>query len=109
MANFENGFDYLNWRHLAGAVLDVFHENQMNEENPGAIKASADIWCSNEELRQQMWKKAQHYWCVRSGYNRWPDGFTYFPLSVDAVVRMYFRIRKRKQEEVDGFDREVNS
>lgn len=102
MGRFEHSFEFMDWRYAAGAVLDVFHENQRNEQLPGAIKASADLWCMSESLRLQMWTRAMHFWCVRSGLH-----FTCFPLSVDSVSKIYLRIRKRKKEEIDGFDKEV--
>lgn len=102
---FEKSFGYLAWHHSAGCVLDVFHENvRLRESNPSAPKACADSWCVFEDLRRQIHERARVFWCRRTGL-----GATYFPLSVDAVARLYFRIRKRRTHEIAAFNREIEA
>lgn len=96
-------FAYLDWRHMLGAVLDVFHENQHNDEQERSeYKASADTWCFSDDLRRDIHQRARRYWCNRTGMD-----VTYFPMSVDFVSRLYFRIRKRRADEVPVFDQVV--
>jgi hypothetical protein len=101
MGRLEKSLSYLTWPQLAGAVLDVFTENQ-RREGPAAYKASADIWCLDETLREDIHQRACRFWCARTKLDR-----TYFPLSVDAVARLYFRFRKRNHDEVCGFKDEI--
>jgi hypothetical protein len=99
----EKSLNYLAWYWEAGAVLDVFHEN-MKRHRAGdcAIKPSSDIWCLTDELRQDLHRRACRSWCRLTGRTA-----TYFPLSVDATAILYFRIRKRRKDEIEGFDQEV--
>jgi hypothetical protein len=41
-------------------------------------------------------------WCSRSEMDA-----TYFPYSVNYVARLYFRFRKRNEEEIRDFRREI--
>lgn len=99
---FGKSMEYLAWYYSAGALLDVYHDNQRREKEGNGIKASADLWAINERLRADVHERACRFWSIRTGLNH-----TYFPLSVDAAARLYFRIRKRQQSEVEAFDAEV--
>lgn len=94
---------YLSWHHLAGAVLDVFRENEAGEAVRG-LKANADVWAVSSELRHEIWQRVRRKWCDRSGLD-----MTWWPFSEDAVARLYFRFRKRNADEIDGFAQEIES
>lgn len=99
----ERSLDYLKWHWSAGAVLQVFQENaQRHEKGKIPFKASADVWCINEALRQDIHQRACQAWCQLTGLDA-----TWFPLSMDAVARLYFRFRKRLKIEVETFDEEI--
>lgn len=66
------------------------------------MKASADSWCLFDRLREDIHQRACRFWCDRTGMEH-----TYFPLSVDGVARLYFRIRKRQKDEIAAFNEEV--
>ncbi len=84
-------FKYLDWYYSAGAVLDVYRENQKRaKDDPSTIAACSESWTYNDRLRQEIHQRACTFWCVRTGLDH-----TYFPLSVDAVSRLYLRYRKR--------------
>lgn len=93
-------FRYLAWHFAVGAVFDVFMENRRREVRPGAIKASSDVWFTNEALRQQVHRRAATFWCRRAGKNA-----TWFPLSVSAAARLYVRLWKRNEAELEEFAR----
>ncbi len=99
----EKSFDYLCWRYIALAMLDVYRENQANDSQPGAIKAMADSWGINSVLRQQIFDRVRAAWCVHAD----SDG-KHFPYSVDYVAFLYFRYRKRTKEEIQLFNEELN-
>jgi hypothetical protein len=98
----EKSLQHLCWRHAAGAVLDVFRENESQEERRG-VKASADLWCIRDDLRGEIHRRAAGFWARRTGL-----GPAEFPYTVDTVARLYFRFRKRNQAEVAGFAREID-
>jgi hypothetical protein len=99
----EKSLDYLAWHWQVACVLDVFRENQMHyRPGTGDMKPSADGWCLFEELRHDLHRRACRFWCARTSYDK-----TYFPLSVDATARLYFRIRKRRHDEIEDFEREI--
>jgi hypothetical protein len=98
----EKSLDYLHWSHVAGAVLDVFRANQRNDAAPGGTKSSADEWAIHSGLRRAVWDRTRTAWCERTGL-----GWTAFPYSEDCVARLYFRFRKRNEEELRGFEREI--
>lgn len=100
---FENSLDYLQWHYIAGAVLKVFIENREREEVIG-IKASADVWATYSTFRTQIWNRARRHWCEKTGLDD-----TWFPYSEDAVARLYFRFRKRNDEEIAAFAAEIGS
>jgi hypothetical protein len=100
---FEKSFQYLSWYYSAGAVLNVFHENERRfRAGECRFKACADIWCINDDLREDCNERARRHWCRLTKLDD-----TYYPLSIDAVARLYFRIRKRRKEEIEAFDREI--
>ncbi len=95
--------DYLHWRHLAGAVLDVFRENQKREgDGEAERKASADEWSICDGPRREIHDRARAIWCCRTG-----KGANWWPYNEDATSRLYFRFRKRNKAEVEGFAREI--
>lgn len=101
---FEKSFNYLAWYWSAASVLDVFHENGRKfRDGHCKIKPSADVWCINDRLRQDVHERACRAWCRLTKLDD-----TYFPLSVDGTSRLYFRIRKRRRDEIEAFDREID-
>jgi len=97
----EKSCEYLRWDHLAYAVLTVFRENQQSEHATG-IKASADVWATNSFRRKCLFDRVKDHWVKRTGLDE-----TYFPYSEDGVARMYFRFRKRNEEEISAFAGEI--
>ena len=95
---------YLDWSHIAGAVLDVFLENQQAEKEESASPASADTWCIVDSQRQQIFERARENWCKRTKLDP-----IWFPYSVDGVARLYFRFRKRNAQEINNFKMEIDS
>jgi hypothetical protein len=98
----EKSLAFLAWRHIAGAILDVYRQNQAQEAT-GGIKASADLWSIREDLRQEVHRRATVFWAKRAG--EIPQEF---PYNSNFTARMYFRFRKRNQEEVQDFAREID-
>lgn len=94
---------FLGWQYLAGAVLDVYAENIMNEEEDWR-KGSADAWSWSTPLRQELLRRTREKWCERSELDP-----TWFPYSQDAVVKMWLRFRKRSPAEVAEFRREIEA
>lgn len=93
---------HLAWHHIAGAVMDVFRENQRREEVKAGPKASADEWATHSHLRRDIHDRAMQNWCARTGKNcQW------WPYSEDQVARLYFRYRKRSAAELKAFEREI--
>ena len=92
---------YFGWHYIACAVLDVFEENVRREAQTG-IKASADTWAWQTDLRREIYCRVKLKWCALVGL----DG-TWFPYSEDGLARLYFRFRKRSPEEIEEFRREV--
>ena len=100
------GFDWdsryteLDKKPLVACVLAVFNQNVLRESSPEKrYKAHADIWCINAGLREDIFVRARRFWCEATKFDP-----TEFPLSVDAVARIYFRIRKRNAGEVAEMD-----
>ncbi len=105
MGRLEKSLAHLAWWHSAGCVLDVFRDNQRREqEGKSSHEASADAWCIFDGLRRDVWERARKFWCERSG-----EDATCFPLSVDAVAKLYFRFRKRSPQEVCDFQAEIEA
>jgi hypothetical protein len=103
MGRFEKSFNFLQWQWLAAAVLDVFHENERRFESKKCLfKHKADIWSINSRMRTEVNQRSFARWCELTKRDH-----TYWPYSEDGVARMYFRIRKRQEWEVEIFDREV--
>ncbi len=98
----EKSLSYLSWQWAAACVLDVFRQNQERDSAGATILKSSDCWCITEQLRQDIFTRACRFWCNRTGLDH-----TYFPLSVDAVARLYFKIRKRNTQEIEAFVTEV--
>lgn len=99
---YAKSFAYLSWHHIVGSLLDVYWENVRREEEGSPFKANADNWSINDTLRRDVHERACRYWCKRTGLD-----LTYFPLSVDAAARLYFRIRKRNEKEIKDMEAEV--
>jgi hypothetical protein len=98
----EKSLAYMSWKYVAAAILAVFRGNQAREKEKGAFKASADVWMSVDGLRQRNFEACRRHWCDLTKLD-----VTYFPLSVDAVARLYFKVRKRNPDEVAAFEAEV--
>lgn len=92
---------YLDWGFAAGAVLRVIQDHKTN---PARWKADADTWANYSEGRQEVFEAARQQWVALSGYD-----VSYFPLSVDAVARLYFRFRKRNDQELAAFAVEIDA
>jgi hypothetical protein len=96
-------FWYLEWHYIAGAVMEVFRENQRLEEaDKDAIKASADSWCICEPLRQDVYQRARRNWLART-----KEPVTTWPYNVDYTALVYFKFRKRNPEELKAFEQEI--
>jgi hypothetical protein len=105
MDRLEKSLRHLCWRHFAGAVLAVFLENQRRESQSDCChKASADTWGIVDELRQDIHRRSARQWCTRVGLDS-----SRFPYSVDEVVRLYFRFRKRNGAEIEQFRAEIEA
>lgn len=96
--------DYLAWPYAFAAILEVFRQNQRAfAASPAtAMKASADLWCTNSVLRTDVWQRMQQSWCRLTSLD-----LTWFPYSEDGAARLYFRVRKRSAAEVDAFEAEA--
>lgn len=95
--------EYLAWYYSCSCVLDVFRENERRyRDGSSTRKPSADIWVVYDELRQDVHRRSRQFWHKRSGYDP-----LRFPLSVDATAQLYFRIRKRRRDEIESFEREL--
>ncbi len=102
--NLRGSCDYLHWRHVAGAVMDVYRENEGREESGACpIKARADVWSVSSVHRRQIHDRARWYWQQRVKL-----GEEWWPYSEDCVARLYFRFRKRNQAELKGFEAEID-
>jgi len=76
---------------MAGAVLDVYDDNCARHQAGSCdLQAGADGWSLFDDLRRDVWQRSRSFWCCRSQLDP-----TWFPLSLDHVARLYFRIRKR--------------
>jgi hypothetical protein len=73
-------------------VLSVYVENDRNGE-----KRKSDNWSIVDERRARIWEQARAHWIALARCRA-----DYFPYSVDAVARLYFRYRKRTNKEVNG-------
>lgn len=96
-------FKYLEGTYSEAAVLDVYKENKRRDETgESQTKASADAWTDNDRLRREQHERACRYWCFYTGLDH-----TYFPLSTDAVARLYMRYRKRKADEIEEKEKQI--
>lgn len=100
-SSFGRSFEYLDPFWSLVCVLDVFHENQKRyRDKLCRIKPNSDSWGAFDEYRNDVHQRACQSWCNRTGLDS-----TYFPLSVDATTRLFFRIRKRRCDEREKFER----
>jgi hypothetical protein len=100
-SSFGKSLEYLDPFWAIVCVLDVFHENQRRyRDKVCRIKPNSDTWGAYDEYRNDVHQRACRSWCGRTGLDS-----TYFPLSVDATTRLFFRIRKRKCDEREKFER----
>lgn len=100
MGQFEKSMTYLDWRPFAAAVLEVYRQNEKNG-SPEYL-ASADVWATIDDLRQDIHDRTKQAWCRITGKDK-----TWFPYSVNAVSRLYFRFRKRNDAELMAFEQEI--
>ena len=101
--NLGKSLGYMAWYHIAGAVIDVYRENQRLEETGKHLcPAGADEWAICSLLRNGLWTRCRACWARRTGH---PPH--HFPYNEDAVAKLYFRFRKRSEEEVNAFEREI--
>jgi hypothetical protein len=93
---------YLEWFYAAGCVLDVYRENQQRDTVGTTISSRSEAWTDNDRLRYDLHERACKFWCARTGLDH-----TYFPLSIDAVARLYLRLRKRNAAESERFEAKI--
>ncbi len=93
---------YLDWSYSCGCVFQVIEENKAAGKL-GNWKPDADTWAWYSEARSQIFVRARRAWCLLTLKDE-----SYFPLSEDAVARLYFRYRKRNDGEVSSFKRQIN-
>ena len=94
---------YLAWQYLAGAVMEVFRENQaLEDRDRKRTPANSEDWTVCDQMRQDLWVRARACWCARTGIRS-----QHFPYSRDAVVKIYLRYRKRSSLEVAAFEAEI--
>jgi hypothetical protein len=96
--------DYLDWRHLARAVLRVVEDNRNVERFSWCFEADNEGWFLDTEMRRDLLGRVRTYWCQFAKR----DG-TYFPYSEDCIARLYWRLsglgektRKRYLQEVSS-------
>lgn len=101
---------YLSWHLLAGAVLDAFRANEQQEKTGTDYPASSDAWLMSDVKRRQLFLCVRDSWILRARASTGEKALDecWFPYSIDAVVRMYHRFRKRSAEEVDAFSLEID-
>lgn len=73
------------------AVYDVYLENE-HAEGKGCIKAGAEAWSINSELRRELWERVREKYCERTKCD--PLGFWF---SEDGCCLAYTRWRKSDQ------------
>lgn len=104
----EKSLDYLHWRHFAGAMMDVVcaMQAQANHNLDGGIlqgiKPDADCWAWDSKLRARLTAAVMQRWCFRTGEDE-----TWFPYSEDGVARLFLRYRKRNEQDIVGFEKEI--
>jgi hypothetical protein len=94
--------DHLRWQHIEGAAPDVYYENQRAEVQPDC-KAHADAWGIHSELRQDIFIRTRQARMERTGKRKFD-----FPYSKDHPCSLYFKFRKRNQEELAEHYRALN-
>ena len=90
---------YLRWQPLFGAVLDAFIANQSTKH---PLSASSDGWYTVDKFRILLHDSVREHWVRRTGL-----AGEDFPLSVDAVARLYMKVRKRNSDEIAAYLEEV--
>jgi len=93
--------DYLCWRYIEAAVLDVFYENERRDTAAG-IKSRADTWGIHSRYRTDIFQRARTAWMERTE-KRDID----FPYNEDFVVQLYFKFRKRDKDELREHYRQI--
>lgn len=79
------------------AVLLVYRENEAATGQHGA-----DTWAQNDRMRYQLWVRTARHWCRLTNEAR-----CRFPYSVDAVVVVYTRYRKRHKDRLGEWERDL--
>jgi hypothetical protein len=99
--------EYVHWTHFARAVFEVFRENQARQGQEGHIDAKSDAWFWVEGMRRELFERVKKNWLKRTGFSTLDDERKWFPFSVDGVVQLYLRYRKRNPKELDAFQKEL--
>lgn len=94
---------HINPVHFALAVLKVYRLNEQAwEAKVGFAEANADLWGINSVYRGHLYANVAREWTALTGIDH-----REFPFTEDAVVKMYFRFRKRSAAEVAAWDQEL--
>lgn len=101
MKELEKSLGYLAWQHIMGAVLDVLQENKRLWKAEKWPEASSDDWAIQDLWRTRLCYRVAQRWAERANESG-P-----FPYSVDQVVRLYMKVRKRNEDEVAEFESQV--
>lgn len=95
----EKWCDYLHWSYIAKAVLLAFRENQGGRMD---VPPLSDQWAMHSGLREDLFRRVRQRWCALTD-SHWTD----FPYSVDGVVGIYMRYRKRTEAELASYEAEI--
>lgn len=98
---------YMRGDYLALAVLRVFRDNQLAELKnlPGTVHpANADTWAYNSAMLTDVVERTQKHWCPIAKKDA-----TWFPDSRNVIARLYLRFRKRNEEELAAWEKELNA
>jgi hypothetical protein len=100
MGNMEKWCRHLHWAYIAQAVLLTLKENRQGKHN---LHPQSDIWVTNSVLRADIYKRTIENWCTVTEM-----AFTDFGFSEDGVIKIYQRLRKRKESELKEYQEEIN-
>jgi hypothetical protein len=98
--------DYLSWRYLAKAVLQI--KEDIDAGKVLGPKGDADSWVLCSILRAELHNRVRERWASLVNEDNPKRDMTWWPYSEDAVARLFLRIRKRNDTEIAGFVREVS-
>lgn len=92
-------WDYLNFRHIALAVLI---EYQLNLIDTSSIKANSELCTSNSLLLNRLYERVKLRWMQLSELDE-----TWWPYNKDCVTRLYIKYRKRTLQELEKYAQEL--